>query len=342
MRALGRARGVKIQVVVIHEGAAAGQNAVDGQTAVPWTGPIIGIVNALQDTTIDLVVAGHTHRPANTVVGRIPVVEGFNAGVSYSVAQLMVDHGDVQWAGTATRTAKSLGVPSRPDVKAIVDKADADTLGPRSRVIGSASIDIRCDGNRILESAMGNLVADAMLDKYEEADAALTNSGGLRADIFRSPPSAGEQVGQITFGEMYAVLPFGNATVIETLTYAQLVAAFVNGFKPPCGDTAGGTGRTPQFSGLQVQVHCSGITPVIDNIWLTPDGVNGPKTLLGPGSSIRIVTNDFMFTGGDGYTAFTGGTNVFRTGDLLLDVAIAYITANSPVAPKIDGRRIGP
>ena len=102
---------MKIQVVVIHEGATAGQNAVDGQTAVPWTGPIVGIVNALQDTTIDLVVAGHTHRAANTVVGKIPVVEGFNAGVSYSVAQLMVDDGDVR--GRAPRRARPRTSASR-------------------------------------------------------------------------------------------------------------------------------------------------------------------------------------------------------------------------------------
>ncbi len=67
---------MKVQIVVIHEGAALGANAIDGQPAAPWEGPIIGIVEALQDTTIDLVIAGHTHRAANTVVGRIPVVEG--------------------------------------------------------------------------------------------------------------------------------------------------------------------------------------------------------------------------------------------------------------------------
>ena len=76
--------------MVIHEGAAAGNNAVGATPATPWTGPIVGIVDKLQDTTVDLVIAGHTHRVANTVVGRIPVVEGFNAGGSYSVAQLLV------------------------------------------------------------------------------------------------------------------------------------------------------------------------------------------------------------------------------------------------------------
>jgi hypothetical protein len=49
-----------------------------------------------------------------------------------------------------------------------------------------------------------------------------------------------------------------------------------------------------------------------------------------------------MFTGGDGYTAFSGGTNVGQPGDALLDVAIEYITAHSPVAPKIESRVVGP
>ena len=57
---------------------------------------------------------------------------------------------------------------------------------------------------------------------------------------------------------------------------------------------------------------------------------------------MRFVTNDFMFTGGDGYTAFTQGTDVLQPGDALLDVAIEYITANSPVAPVVDGRIVGP
>jgi hypothetical protein len=76
----------------------------------------VGIVDQLQDTTVDLVLAGHTHRIANFMVGRIPVAEGLNAGASYSVAQLMVQGGDVTWVGAATRLAKNLGVAQRADV----------------------------------------------------------------------------------------------------------------------------------------------------------------------------------------------------------------------------------
>jgi 2',3'-cyclic-nucleotide 2'-phosphodiesterase (5'-nucleotidase family)/predicted AlkP superfamily phosphohydrolase/phosphomutase len=337
-----RAQGVRVQVVVIHEGATAGANAIDGRPAAPWEGPIVGIVGKLQDTTVDLVVAGHTHRAANTVVGRIPVVEGFNAGISYSVAQLLVRNGDVRWAGASTRLAKNIGVAQRADVKAIVDKAFADTGPLLNVVIGTQSVDITRDNPaRLKESSMGNFVADAMRAKYAEdgVQVAITNSGGLRQDLFRNVISGGEQVGEITWGEAFAVLPFGNATTIETITYEQLIAALQNGFRPPCGDVAGGTGRTPQYSGMWVEFHCNGNVPVIDNVWLAPPGPRPTTAPLGPGSTVRIVTNDFMFGGGDGYTALSGGTDVLQTGDLLLDVIIEHIRANSPVSAAIDGRR---
>ena len=64
------------------------------------------------------------------------MVEGFNAGISYSVAQLLVDDGDVQWAGASTRLAKNIGVAQRADVKAIVDKAITDTAPLLNVVIG--------------------------------------------------------------------------------------------------------------------------------------------------------------------------------------------------------------
>ena len=340
-----RRRGVRVQVVVIHEGAVAGANRVGANPPAPWTGPIMTIVGKLQNTTIDLVIAGHTHRAANTVVGRIPVVEGFNAGLSYSVAQMMVRGRDVVWTGAATRTAKNLGVVPRADVKAIVDKANADTAPLRNVVIGSQSVDILRDNPaRLRESDMGNLVADAMRQRYADdgVQAAITNSGGLREDFLFTRATGGEQPGQITWGEAFAVLPFGNSTVIETLTYEQLVAALANGFRPPCGDASGGTGRTPQYSGLWVEFHCNGIVPVIDNVWLAPPGPRPTTAPLGPGSTVRIVTNDFMFGGGDGYTALSGGTNVLQTGDLLLDVLIDHIRGNSPVSPPPRGRRAGP
>ena len=115
------------------------------------------------------------------MVGDILVTEGINAGASYSVLQLMVERGDVSWAGGATRIAKDIGVTPRPDVQAIVDDANAHTAELRNEVIGTQTVDILRDPDQADESRMGDLVADAMLAKYPGVEAAITNSGGLRA-----------------------------------------------------------------------------------------------------------------------------------------------------------------
>jgi 2',3'-cyclic-nucleotide 2'-phosphodiesterase (5'-nucleotidase family) len=275
------------------------------------------------------------------MVGRILVAEGLNAGASYSVVQMIVHGQDVEWAGAATRIAKNLGIAKRPDVQAIVDAANAETAVLRNMVIGTQQFDILRAPTRLFESAMGNMVADAMRLKYPGVDAALTNSGGLRADLVCTPPSAGEAACEITWGEMFAVLPFGNRTVIETLTGAQLEQAFLNGFSPKC-NPAIATGRFPQISGLKVSYSCNGTTPVVTGMWKAPQGVNGPLTPIGPADTVRIVTNDFMYTGGDGYMVLTQGTNVQQPGDDLLQIAVDYVTANSPVGPVVDGRIVGP
>ncbi len=332
-----RRQGVKVQVVVIHEGTANGANPVGTTPGTAWDGPIIGIADDIQSTTVDAMVVGHTHRISNLMRGHILITEGINAGASYSVLQLMVAGGDVAWAGGSTRMAKTLGVPARSDVQDIVDTANEETAVLRNQVIGEQSVDILRAPSRLFESAMGNMVADAMRGKYPGVDAALTNSGGLRADLVMSPPSAGEQPGEVTWGEVFSVLPFGNRTVILTLTGAQLEEALLNGFSPVC-NTAIATGRFPQVSGLRLTYGCNGTAPEVTGMWLNPEGIGGPETPIEPTDTIRVVTNDFMYGGGDGYTALAGATDVVQPGDDLMELTREYITANSPVAPVVDGR----
>jgi 2',3'-cyclic-nucleotide 2'-phosphodiesterase (5'-nucleotidase family) len=78
----------------------------------------------------------------------------------------------------------------------------------------------------------------------------------------------------------------------------------------------------------------------VDAIAKAPDG--GPVTPVGPADTVRIVTNDFMFTGGDGYTAFAAGTDVLQPGDGLLEIAVDFITANSPITPLIGATCVAP
>ena len=95
-----RRQGVKVQVVLIHEGSANGANAVDGS--------VRAVGRADRDDRAGAAgyhrrrdVAGHTHRVSNMMVGDILVTEGINAGATYSVLQLMV--ATATWSGPAAR-----------------------------------------------------------------------------------------------------------------------------------------------------------------------------------------------------------------------------------------------
>ena len=186
----------------------------------------------------------------------------------------MVRDGDVAWAGGATRVAKTLGVPGRADVQAIVDDANAQTAVLRNQVIGTQANDVLRDPTRLHESAMGNMVADAMRGKYPGIDAAYTNSGGLRQDLVCSPPSAGEAAVRDHLGR-----DVRGAAVRQPHRHPHphrrpAPQAFLNGFSPVCNPSIA-TGRFPQVSGLRATFHCEGTTPVVDGMWKTPDGIGG-------------------------------------------------------------------
>ena len=77
-----RKQGVKVQVVVIHQGTASGVNPIGNAPGAAWDGPILPIADALQDTTVDAMIVGHTHRVSNLMRGNILIVEGINAGAA--------------------------------------------------------------------------------------------------------------------------------------------------------------------------------------------------------------------------------------------------------------------
>ena len=54
------------------------------------------------------------------------------------------------------------------------------------------------------------------------------------------------------------MLPFGNYTVLETLTGAQLRAALLNGLSAACNPTAVASGRFPVVAGLTIKVPLRG------------------------------------------------------------------------------------
>ena len=177
-------------------------------------------------------------------------------------------------------------------------------------LLSSARGDATTLGVRTSEQALGNLVADAMR-LIGGADIAVTNGGGLRADI---------RVGDITKGDINAVLPFGNVLVIKEATPKILKEIMENGLsKFPNPD-----GRFPQISGMNVVYDPS--KPEGQRIVsITIDGVS--LNLNDNTTKYKFATNDFMASGGDGYDVIATLPTIAELVSLD-DMLIEYITVN--------------
>jgi 5'-nucleotidase len=179
---------------------------------------------------------------------------------------------------------------------------------------------------RFEECNLGSLIADAMRS-YTSAQIALHNGGGIRASI---------EVGEITAGSVFDVLPFSNTVVTFELTGLDLVMALENSVSRV--DSTEGTGRFLQVSGLRFAYDGSRAAGQrVTNVEVMDD--NGDYDVLDPDEVYTIATNDFLYAGGDDYTMFaensSGGTDF---GDTLDQVVREYIAAHTPLSLETEGR----
>ncbi|WP_322513700.1 5'-nucleotidase C-terminal domain-containing protein [Chloroflexus sp.] len=288
---------------------------------------------------MSLIIGGHSHTPMapmNNV--RTPPYPELIAGPDGKPVVVVTDWEWGRWLGDITVAFNAAGtvidlqgnptevLPSLPadpgfENRIAVFKGPIDQL--RARVVGSAAVDLDGSRNNIRsrETNLGNLVAEAMLAKARSAGAtlAITNGGGIRASI---------PAGPITVGQILEVLPFGNTLALVTLTGAQVIEALNNGVS----QVESGAGRFPQIAGFRFTYDPS--LPASGRV--TSVTVGGAP--IDQNASYVVVTNNFMLTGGDGYSVFTRGRNQVDTGFILADVVEEYIAANSPVNPPVDGR----
>ena len=174
---------------------------------------------------------------------------------------------------------------------------------------------------------MGNLVADAMLDRVADQGVTISiaNSGGLRASI---------DAGEVTMGEVLTVLPFQNTLSTFQAKGQVVIDALENGVS----QVEEVKGRFPQVAGLKftwdaaVAPNEGRITEVLvmeGDAWVPID----PEAVYG------VVTNNYVRNGGDGYKMFSSdGMNAYDFGPDLADVTAEYLAAKGPYAPYLDGR----
>lgn len=197
----------------------------------------------------------------------------------------------------------------------------------KAEMVGKALVDL--DGERAhvrtRETNLGNLIADAMLWKAQAAGAqiAIQNGGGIRASI---------PAGSITLGQVREVLPFENYLMVLEVTGKQVIAALENGVS--MAEQA--AGRFPQVGGLRFTWDPGKPAGqrIVSVEVRTPEGYEP----IDPAATYRVVTNNFLAGGGDGYTSFLEAAEVINLGFVDYEVLVEYLRAHSPVSPKEEGR----
>jgi 5'-nucleotidase len=300
-------------IVTAHSGAV----CEAGNPSQRCDGEIIDVARRLRHRP-DLIVAGHTHAQVNTTVNGVRIVQSSSNGTRFSIVDLervspehVVVHVPSQPATYADEIVADSAVAS------LVARWD-EAVGPRvNEVIASFPEPLRRDG---VESALGNLIADAQRAAVG-TQVAIMNNGGIRTDLER---------GEVTYTDLFRLQPFANSLVTMRLTGAQLQAALEH--------SLGSRGRP--------SVHVSGL--LVDYDPTSPVGErirslrleNGTRVL--PEERYSVAVNNFLAEGGSGFTMFHGGTEVLRTGIIDLDALIAYLRSTDPPPVPTTARfRIG-
>jgi len=216
-----------------------------------------------------------------------------------------------------------------PAAKAIADKYRTAVAALAGRVVGTITADITNAALASGESRLGDVIADGQLayTQGQGAQIAFMNPGGIRTSLIASASSAGEAPGEVTYGECFAVQPFNNLVVTQTLTGAQIKATLEQQFP--------GTQTPPQTSTRILQVS-AGFTYSY-NASLSAGSRISNMALSGvpidPAATYRVTTNDFLANVGDGFTALTGGANRQTAPGFDIDALVTFLGAHSPVSP---------
>jgi len=234
------------------------------------------------------------------------------------------DDRDVEW-DTQFRVIDTVDYAVPEDFATKVASLQAELDRELDVTVGTVTtaLDSRRQSVRTSETAIGNLIADAMRNAVG-ADIAITNGGGIRADKEYEPNH------ELTRKDLLTELPFGNLTIMLDVTGADVIAALENGLKA----APEAIGRFPHVSGLEVVYDPSKDA----GSRVVSVKVNGAD--LDPGASYSLATNDYMGRGGDGYSMFAGKPMLVTLTDakLMANDVMAYVRSKGSVSPAIEGR----
>ena len=173
------------------------------------------------------------------------------------------------------------------------------------------------------EGSFGNLVGDA-LRAATGAEIALTNGGGIRGNRLYPAGTV------LTRRDILTELPFGNTTVLVSLTGAQVRTLLESAL----ADLGRPAGRFPQVSGLVVTVDPgANAGHRIQSILVDGQPLDETRTYT-------VASNNFLYDGGNGYGLLADGRTLIGAtdGKLVANEVMAYIARHAPLSVPEDGR----
>lgn len=172
-------------------------------------------------TGIDAVIDGHDHHiiEEQFVSNREgkPVLLTSSGTNFQCVGQLIINNDGSMQSSLVDIAGGDVNADS--DTQQFVEQVKETVTSQGNFVIGRSEVDLTIydgNGNRIVrtqETNIGDFCADAFRN-FTDADIAMVNGGGIRADIER---------GEILFNDLYNVMPFGDVIATGRLSGAQLL-----------------------------------------------------------------------------------------------------------------------
>ncbi len=261
-----------LTVLLAHAGAAC--------TGPVCTGEVIRLADAVESRTLDLLIAGHTHRQVNTRVAGVAIVEPGAEGSSLAVADVVRTPAGGREVRTRIEPVSTDRVRADPEMEALVEsyRRRADSI--TSRVVTTVKFPFTRDGDQY---PLGGMIAEARRNVLR-TDIGFVGNMSIRADL---------PAGPVTYGQLFRVQPSQNSLVKVTVTGAQLRRMLEHALDSgsPAAHVAGVTVRYDPRRPAGRRIR----------------GVEvGPGRKLRPDADYTLAIDDFLAAGGDGYVMLAG------------------------------------
>lgn len=269
---------------------------------------------------VDVIIGAHSHTgvkpPYESPRRHVIVQQAYSKLSTVGLIDLAIDLRTRRIVGYEGRLFDLLGeeIPMDREYAAWLDSARQEAEQGFDEVIGWSKRELTRGG--FTETPAGNLITDAMRE-YANADIALHNSAGIRANI---------PEGEIRYRDIYQVDIFGNTVVVGNYTGAQvreMLEVSVNGHH-----------AIFQVSGLTMTwVRSRPIGKRVQSVLVGGQPLEDDRVY-------RVATNSFLASGTGEYGVFLEGTDIEDTFMPLRDVIVSYIRRHSPLDVRIEGRII--